>query len=200
LLALLGINVVPKARYACRATLQMVFTSCAMFCAILVFVIWTLYVWITAPKFGSQPECNSSTIYVIFGVSIHVIEPVLRWVIVALTASMALVLFVATLMTIPLRFCTQEQRSHQDGMYEGNEQRPTARARAGIQALITLCANIYFIVSLEQTISRNTIDVAEREWTFGQVIALFLLIGVAFDLLNLCLAVIERYRETVGRD
>jgi hypothetical protein len=84
--------------------------------------------------------------------------------------------------------------------YEEDQRGPAARARAGIKALITLCANVYFIVSLEQTISRNNIDVAEREWTFGQIIAVFLLIGVAFDLSNLCLTMIERSRETVGED
>lgn len=34
------------------------------------FVAFNGYVWAKAPSLGSQPECNSSTVYVMFGVSI----------------------------------------------------------------------------------------------------------------------------------
>jgi hypothetical protein len=48
------------------------------------------------------------------------------------------------------------------------------------------------IVSLEQTISRNDLDPEEKGWTFGQVIAIFLLLGVANELLNVLLASWDR--------
>jgi hypothetical protein len=57
-------------------------------------------------------------------------------------------------------------------------------------AYIGLC--IYLIVSLEQTIQRNTLDPQEKGWTFGQVIAIFLLLGVANELLNVVLASWDR--------
>ena len=47
-------------------------------------------------------------------------------------------------------------------------------------------------MSLEQTIHRNTLDPEEEAWTFGQVIAIFLLLGVANELLNLVLASWDR--------
>lgn len=51
---------------------------------------------------------------------------------------------------------------------------------------------IYLIVSLEQTIHRNDLDPEEKGWTFGQVIAIFLLLGVANELLNVLLASWDR--------
>ena len=55
--------------------------------------------------------------------------------------------------------------------------------------------NIYAIVSLEQTISRNHLDDEERDWTFGQILAIFMLLGVANELLNLFLAGLDRKAE-----
>lgn len=55
---------------------------------------------------------------------------------------------------------------------------------------------IYLIVSLEQTIQRNHPKPKEKVWTFCQVIAIFLLLGVANELLNVMLANLDR---RVGR-
>jgi len=37
---------------------------------------------------------------------------------------------------------------------------------------------VYMIVTLEQMMARNQSPDEEREWTFGQVLAVFLLLGV----------------------
>jgi hypothetical protein len=48
--------------------------------------------------------------------------------------------------------------------------------------------NVYAIVTLEQTIQRNDIGPEEREWSFGQVLAIFMLVGVAVEVLSIFLA------------
>lgn len=55
----------------------------------------------------------------------------------------------------------------------------------------TVGFNIYAMVSLEQTISRNNIDPGERDWTFGQVLAMFML-EVAYEFLNFVLAHLDK--------
>jgi hypothetical protein len=79
-----------------------------------------------------------------------------------------------------------------------NDREPPERLHG--QVLLTYTLNkvaycsfcIYLIVSLEQTISRNDLDPEEKGWTFGQVIAIFLLLGVANELLNVLLASWDR--------
>lgn len=53
------------------------------------FVALTAYIWVTAPTFGSQPECNATTVYVAFGLSIRATNDVFRYVILGLMVAMA---------------------------------------------------------------------------------------------------------------
>jgi len=66
--------------------------------------------------------------------------------------------------------------------------------------LVTVGFDIYAIVSLEETISRNHLDPAERDWTFGQLLAIFVLLGVMNELLNLVLASVDRKKEEDGSE
>lgn len=43
------------------------------------FIIYNATVWSQAPDFGSQSECNSSVVYVLFGTSIKVTSNVFRY-------------------------------------------------------------------------------------------------------------------------
>ena len=51
--------------------------------------------------------------------------------------------------------------------------------------------NVYGIVMLELTILRNDVSPAERPWTFGQVLAVFLLLNVVVEVFNMLLANID---------
>jgi hypothetical protein len=53
--------------------------------------------------------------------------------------------------------------------------------------------SIYSIVSLEQIISRNWVSEEENEWTFGQLLALFLLLGPALNFVD---AMAEAWNKT----
>ena len=43
------------------------------------------------------------------------------------------------------------------------------------------------VVTLEQTISRNNLSPEERAWTFGQVLAIAMLLGVVVEVINILL-------------
>jgi hypothetical protein len=68
---------------------------------------------------------------------------------------------------------------------------PTVRRR-GWQAQIPQLVlhsgiNVYMIVTLEQIVTRNRVGEEEREWTFGQVLAVFPLLGVVMEVGNVLL-------------
>jgi len=72
--------------------------------SILAYVSLTCCIWITAPTFGSQPECGGTTVYVIFGISINATSPVFRYIIQTTIAFLALILILDVLMPSSI-FC-----------------------------------------------------------------------------------------------
>lgn len=46
------------------------------------FIAFNAYIWTTAKRFGSKPEYNTETVYVVFGISILATSAVFRWIIV----------------------------------------------------------------------------------------------------------------------
>lgn len=217
LLALLGLNLISKGRYAGFGPWRL---WCFVFIQVIAlgaFIAFNVYLWVTAPHFGSQPSCNPDTVYVVFGVSIHATSPVFRYIILGtLGASAAGFILVFTCMLPCLcgvwirrrrdaqgsasparkRDCTKWFVQTSTSTEYHSEQREELSGQALLNftlnraAYIGLC--IYLIVSLEQTIQRNTLDPQEKGWTFGQVIAIFLLLGVANELLNVVLASWDR--------
>ncbi|KAJ5370487.1 uncharacterized protein N7496_006579 [Penicillium cataractarum] len=218
LLALLGLNLISKGRYAGFGPWRLWFFALIQVISLGAFIAFNVYLWVTAPHFGSQPACNPDTVYVVFGVSIHATSPVFRYIILGtLGASAAGFILVFTCM-LPC-ICGAWIRRRRDSQgngglarkrgctkwfiqtstsadHQSNHQREELAGQVLLNftlnraAYIGLC--IYLIVSLEQTIQRNTLDPQEKGWTFGQVIAIFLLLGVANELLNVVLASWDR--------
>ncbi|KAJ5589000.1 hypothetical protein N7537_011678 [Penicillium hordei] len=190
-----------------------------MLLALAVFLALNVYVWVKAPQFGSQPQCNKDTVYVVFGVSIKATSPVFRYIILGtLGAVVAGYALTFTCMLPCLCGYVAHRRRHPDAgnRIEGQKRgwmnwfvevnhpvyqdRLEPPERLHGKALLNFTLNkvaycsfcIYLIVSLEQTIHRNNLDPEEKGWTFGQVIAIFLLLGVANELLNVLLASWDR--------
>jgi hypothetical protein len=78
LLALLGINLASRGRYRGNELARSLVDIALAALAAAAFVAFNVLVWANAPTFGLQPECNDSTIYVIFGVSVRDTGDVLR--------------------------------------------------------------------------------------------------------------------------
>ncbi|KAJ9138907.1 hypothetical protein NKR23_g8208 [Pleurostoma richardsiae] len=182
--------------------------------AALVFVALSAYVWATAPTFGSQPACNAGTVYVVAGVSIRATDRVFRWVVLATCAAGPAVLLLVLLLGMPcwVGLCCghcgkrlgRGASGERDGDGNGDslsslsledderEEDPDARldrlANEGLRAAAYTAFSIYAVVSLEQMIDRNNVDREEEQWTFGQILAVFLLLGPAYEFVNVLLA------------
>jgi len=93
LLTLLGLPSLSSSHDNNRLSLRGVSGTILYFLGLFLFFAFNLYVWITAPRFGSQPERNASTIYVSFGADINPTNNVIRWILVAATC-VALVIII----------------------------------------------------------------------------------------------------------
>lgn len=206
LLSLLGFGLVAQRTYEGGGFYRWAVLGALRVVVGLAFVALTAYIWLTAPTFGSQPECNASTVYVVFGVSLRAAEDVFRYVILALMATLAVAWAVNMFVWALLAKCCcgsvrsglrQTQKTSRD--LEAL-QRVLGRVRVAdprfqrdmissqfVWLLIHTGVNVYMIVTLEQMVARNRLSPEEREWTFGQVLAVFVLLGVVVEVINILL-------------
>ncbi|GKT53818.1 hypothetical protein ColTof4_05980 [Colletotrichum tofieldiae] len=216
LLSLLGFGLVAQRRYqggGLNRWLVMAALRVIIACA---FTALTAYIWVTAPTFGSQPDCNASTFYVVFGVSLHATNDVFRYVILALMASMAVGwVFSMVIYVFLAHCCCGGVRS---GMKWARRVNPDVEALKNVvgrikvsdpkykrdiisgqvvQLFIQTGINVYMIVTLEQIVKRNHLSEEEKEWTFGQVLAIFVLLGVVVEVINILLPKLDRDVEEV---
>ncbi|KAK2050757.1 hypothetical protein LZ31DRAFT_548054 [Colletotrichum somersetense] len=206
LLSLLGFGLVAQRRYqggGLNRWLVMAALRVIIACA---FTTLTAYIWATAPTFGSQPDCNASTVYVVFGVSIRATNDVFRYVILALMASMAIGWVVSMIMYVFLAHCCcggvrsgmqwarqvnpdVEVLKNVVGRIKVSDPRYKRNLISGqvVQLFIQTGINVYMIVTLEQIVRRNSLSEEEKDWTFGQVLAIFVLLGVVVEVINILL-------------
>ena len=158
----------------------------------------------TAPHFGSQVECNATTIYVVFFVSINPTSPVFRYIILILMICAVLGIILGSIVTgIIAAICCgvrSKDRVIQSNdiailtnIYRQARFKDKGFKRAALQSklgdiIVRSIVNAYGVVMLELTVSRNDIGPDERKWTFGQILALFLLLGVVAEVANIILA------------
>lgn len=226
LLALLGLDLISKGRYAGFGPWRLWCFAVIQILSLAAFIAFNVYLWVTAPTFGSQPVCNEDTVYVVFGVSIQATSPVFRYVTLGTLGAGALSYLLTFACIIPCVCGIWRKATREAGMSglqsrkrdwvrslfrwsrSTEDQSQVVRRRLSGEALLHFTLNkaaycgfcIYLIVSLEQTIRRNNLDPQEKGWTFGQVIAIFLLLGVANELLNVVLANWDRKISRTGQE
>ncbi|KFY47860.1 hypothetical protein V496_10407 [Pseudogymnoascus sp. VKM F-4515 (FW-2607)] len=207
LLALLGVNLISRGKYSRNNRIRSRIEAAFKVLIFIIFTSFNVYIWATAPHFGSQPECNRSTIYVVFGVSIKATSPIFRWIILGTFTLVLAGLVIYVILGIPYLIAMYYRSKHvrrrtynydsedsEDGMLHGDKRVSRPIHLAGNTAF-----SIYTIISLEQTISRNNLSSDERKWTFGQAIALFLLLGPVIEIVNLVISSIDRDSNDSGR-
>ncbi|OQD68699.1 hypothetical protein PENDEC_c032G00040 [Penicillium decumbens] len=215
LLALLGMDIISKGRYAGLGPWRLWFFAVIQILSLAAFIAFNVYLWVTAPRFGAQPACNPDTVYVVFGVSIKATSPVFRYIILGTLGASAVGFILVFMCMLPClcgawvhnrRGRREDQARNRNCakwfLHSGSTEsrNPNGHERLSGQTLLNFTLNrlayfcfcIYLIVSLEQTIQRNNLDPEERGWTFGQVIAIFLLLGVTNELSNVVLAKWDR--------
>ncbi|KAL0932871.1 uncharacterized protein CTRU02_211834 [Colletotrichum truncatum] len=220
LLSLLGFGLVAQRRYQGGGLNRWLVLAVFRVIIASAFTALTAYIWITAPTYGSQPDCNASTVYVVFGVSINATNQVFRYVILALMACMAfgwvmsMVIYAVMAqcwcggVSSGMRWAKQanpdlETLKNVMGRIKVSDPKYKRNALGGqvVQPLIHTGINVYMIVTLEQIVTRNHVSAEEKDWTFGQVLAIFVLLGVVVEVVNILLPKLDGYvRETPAQN
>lgn len=180
LLCLVGISLSPKARYSRGRISSHTFRTLQLL-SICGFLAWDIHLFATAPTYGSQPHCNGSVIYVIFGVDIPATSPIFRWILVA---TLGALLIPATVMVIVLLRCADIQGSELGGD-------DVVEITPWYYLIGHLTGRSYIIVMIELMIKRNKVNRQENAWTFGQVLAMVMLVGPLIELVSLLLERME---------
>lgn len=197
LLGLVGISFRPKGHYpasVARTTTFLVLYVVAVSGSLIYFI----YVFANAPDFGNKPECNPDTKYVLFGVDIQATNTVIRWIFVAMFAMLALG-FVIWLVILSGAACCMALdcgcgRSRSSRRNDGDSELGTddeLYVSRFIRMLGRLGASIYMMVMLEMMIRRNELLPSIAEWTFGQVLAMSMLIGPLVEFASLLLGKVK---------
>jgi uncharacterized membrane protein len=153
--------------------------------------------------------------YVVFGVSINATDDVFRYVILGLMASMAVgwvfsMIFAVVFVSCLCGGARRSARRIRDGNPDVAVLKNVwARARisdprhqAGVvggqvvQMLVHTGVNVYMIVTLEQIVRVNKLSAEEGDWTFGQILAIFVLLGVVVEVVNILLGKLDRAADT----
>ncbi len=215
LLSLLGMGLTARGKYGQKGRVRRFVLWGIKAIIAAAFIAFVSYIWITAPKFGRQPECNASTKYVVFFVSIDATNDVFRYTIMALMITMLVitvfsamiigvvsavfaVFFGVNIGRLILRMDAETVENLSSRITIKDGQLPVKdrwkwmpnQHDVGYMLVRTL-VNIYMILMLELTISRNDLGEDEKRWTFGQIIAIFLLLGVGAEICNIVLAQID---------
>lgn len=188
----------------------------SMFCWLHIWAVVT-YVWMSAPTFGSLPNCNHETIFVLFGADIMATRPTLRWTMVALCLSV--ICFSAGLCALSC-CCNRMRRRRRTRLPSGSltgvadqeavvastapamgahfDSDPPLNGHALRQLwLYTIARNMvgaYLITTLELMIKRNNVAVAENRFSFGQVFVVYTLSGPVSDLCLHASTFVDKWR------
>jgi hypothetical protein len=209
LLGLVGISITPKKGILGGAIRIWTFSTLYVI-ALAGSLGYLTYVFATAPTFGSNPECNSTVKYVLFGINIPATNPVIRWIFVA-SFGVILLGFAFWLMFAAGALCSNacdcvgcctdsddEESSHElstntatrtntlPRRSSNRSERPSTRSRKKRKSFIYIIGHeigcIYAIVMLELIIRRNALGPGLNDWTFGQVLAMMMLLGPLIEL------------------
>jgi hypothetical protein len=175
-----------------------------------------LWLIITIRRFDRTPNpCTSSTVYFAFGTHYPVERPTFRhfwlavyiisatpynvvflllsWAFVIVCASLGLMLAVVLLTPIifivifPLSICIARV-SHKASEEESDRRRSVvAAAVCSVMYLISFAVYpLLLVIFTEKTIQINSVAFGEGQWTFGQTIAIIVVLPVLVDVASKC--------------
>lgn len=190
--------------------------------AVAAYIVLTLVVWVTRQTFGSQPACNEDTAFVVFFLLIHPASYPADAIFLFPTLTIMFSLFWLSgrwhpwgIIGLFLNGCgfripgdvrlLPALRAFRDEIGQENPEDLDSLTGSVIgysrrvyhigEICANLLVNIGMVVSLELTVSRNRIAAEEQQWAFGQVVAMFLLLGVVWEVLDVVLAKLDERRS-----
>jgi hypothetical protein len=161
------------------------------------FIIFMIYVFATAPHFGSLPECNADIKYVIFGIDVSATNPVFRGLFLVNFGLLIIALIISA--TGLLKGVSLEK---QFGAYvrdlsmaslkkmgkdvsnagEFGDDVPKDEGKKGFKMLGEILGRVYIITMLELMLHRNSTTSDGNNWGFGQILAMLTLLGPLIEL------------------
>lgn len=171
LVGLVGVSVSPKKRategntnkYAEQTSARRLVGACFYYIGLGGLLSFMVYVFVTSATFGSTPECNGDVKYVLFAVDIQATNYVFRGIFLFSLCSGLLGL----LISIIFIFRMIDAESEKINLY---------------RIIGDLAGRSYIIAMLELIIRHNTLGPGLGEWTFGQLLAMMMLVGPIVEL------------------
>ena len=161
----------------------------------LVYAAWSLYVYAKAPTFGPDSECNNTTVLVLFWVSIRATVLWFR-ILYFVGAGFSLVLLLMIHIPSSIATICIFLRVPFNTLWQPHQQefpRPSIPFRDRVERMIKFVIPQTFTISwAEIMIKRNHVGQGEYVWTFGQTLALVLLLGPALAIISYLLSRWER--------
>ncbi|KAI9458136.1 hypothetical protein BJY52DRAFT_1416530 [Lactarius psammicola] len=143
---------------------------------VIIFIPWTLYVWIKGSQFGAQPECNDLVKYVFFFITVRATVGWLRIMFIVCFAASVLAWLVG-LSTVP--FVYHELTVGELSRTESGD------VDDGLPWYFWIPSAAYGVASTELIVHRNHphVQAGEDYWGFGQIVSIILILPIVIEIL-----------------
>ena len=174
LLSLLGFGLTASRKYGNKGRTRRLVLVVVKVLIAGAFLAFVGYIWITAPRFGSQLECNATTVYVIFFVSINATNIVFRYTIIALMIRTVVVAVISLAMIATLAACCFGVRRKKQAVrfndlatlksvlmrvrFKGKKAKWVELQQAFGDLVLRTIVNVYGILMLELTVLQNDLS------------------------------------------
>ncbi|KAG8828183.1 hypothetical protein FRC17_007592 [Serendipita sp. 399] len=171
LVGLTGFSIRPSLRHGRSNRVSQLATFALFYIGLLGFCTFIIYLFGTTRRFGANPECNPQIVYVIFGFNVPAVNYEFRWLFI----SCIIFILVGALIGSILGFIVNVQVDEDMESTEVNY----------LAFLGDLAGRSYIIAMLELIIRRNDVVADQSNWSFGQILAMMMLIGPIIELTSL---------------
>jgi hypothetical protein len=184
LVGLTGFSLQPSRKHA-RSEVRQRLAIGLYYMGMLGFCIFVIIVFTTANRFGPNPQCNALTLYVLFGFDISATNYEFRWLFITVII-LALVGILTTSGHGVAYFKDLLKRSGRPGysrLLGGGLLCIYCRA-SPTQNALDLAGRAYIVAMLEIIIRRNHVETDGSRWSFGQILAMMMLIGPLIEIIS----------------
>ncbi|KAI0067342.1 hypothetical protein BV25DRAFT_1819666 [Artomyces pyxidatus] len=202
ILFFLGVGVNASGKYkwnSARIALSLVVT----FLTLSGYCIWAVYMWASADHFGPQWECNNGIKYVFFFATVRATVPWLHKLWMAALIISTVLLLLGALVTAGARvwlssWWKNDEESPEESPGESESAQSPSGQYSSVRSFPLFLSAIYATIMLELMVHRNKhiVDESqEQQWTFGQVLALVMIVTSLNEVVHFLFAIGFRSRK-----